>query len=108
MRKLYITPNIILSDDYIRVVHGERGDYVEFDKLDITWPLEYKFGEPSNNPEHYYDWLYPRGFPNIKIYHQRRTVKYADYKIGKYYISPGLLYNFKADDCLFSSNEMYQ
>lgn len=25
---------------------------------------------------------------NVKIYHQTKTVNYADYKIGKYYISP--------------------
>ena len=33
-----------------------------------------------------YDWLTIKGM-DIKVYHQKRTVNYADYKVGKYYVS---------------------
>ena len=38
---------------------------------------------------------------DIKIYYQLKTVKYADYKIGKYYISPEFILDFKDPEKLF-------
>lgn len=35
-----------------------------------------------------YIWLTVKGAPEVKIYLQRRTVSYADYVPGMYYISP--------------------
>lgn len=39
--------------------------------------------------------MIPEGHPDIKVYLQKKTVKYADYKIGKLYVAPDLLMNFQ-------------
>ena len=46
-----------------------------------------------------YFWLCPVDHENIKVYHQRATVSYADYKVGKYYVSP--------NDLSWESEELY-
>lgn len=53
--------------------------------------------ETSTSEDIYYYWL----FPDVKVYKQCKTVKYADYKIGYYYISPNELLNFKDPEKLF-------
>lgn len=45
--------------------------------------------------------MIPEGHPDIKVYLQKKTVKYADYKIGKLYVAPDLLMNFKDPERLF-------
>jgi len=45
------------------------------------------------NEDFYYFWLEPENRTE-KIYWQIKTVNYADYKIGYYYISPSLLKKF--------------
>jgi len=92
-KPLYLKDATKLSVGYNRVVHGERGDYVEFDEKDLCIKLYYKFKKQSKL-DIYYDWMIPVGHKDVKIYKQRKTVKYADYKVGKLYISPDLLSNF--------------
>lgn len=50
---------------------------------------------------HYYAWLYPEGDQFCKVYKQVRTVTYADYKIGFYYVSPDSFIDFKDPEKLF-------
>lgn len=38
---------------------------------------------------------------DIKVYHQLKTVAYAAYKVGKYYVSPDQFLNFKDPEQLF-------
>lgn len=101
---IYLKDGTLLAKSYRRIVHGERGDYVEFDKDDIIMPLLSKFNNDINKEtnDFYYYWLYPINHPNVKIYLQQKTVKYADYIVGKYYISPYLLKDFKDPEQLFS------
>jgi hypothetical protein len=49
----------------------------------------------------YYLWLHPINKSQYKVYYQLKTVKYADYKIGKYYISPEFIKDYKDPECLF-------
>jgi len=77
---------------YNRIVIGERGPYIEFDDINI-----YNSIIPSDQRWRLYSnvayYIERRTtIDNVKIYHQRLTVNYADYKIGKYYISPFDLY----------------
>jgi hypothetical protein len=70
-----------------RVVIGAHGPYIEFDESQCLIPLVVKEGQEwreEGSPK--YIWLYPVGFPDIKIYKQVRPVKYASYVVGKYYI----------------------
>jgi len=96
-RNLYFKDGVLFAEGYERVVHGGRGDYVELTKDQIVVELKSKFKQPlpesvSDEPFYYY-WLVPIGREE-KIYWQCRTVNYADYKIGFYYISPKLLLPF--------------
>ena len=104
-QKLYLKDKTLFANSFIRVVHGERGDYIELTKDQILLPLASKFynenWESKNSTDFYYYWLYPIGYPEIKVYKQCKTVKYADYKIGYYYISPSWLLDFKDPECLF-------
>lgn len=92
--------DILLAEGYSRVVIGDRGPYIEFDDHHINRSLifpvpEYHvfFEEFSSCCDH-----------KVFIYHQVKTVSYADYKPDKWYISPKLL---KTDDvdCCYSSDE---
>ena len=105
-------PDILFAKEFTRVVHGGRGDYVEFTREQIFPRLFYKFpseivyDEESqyivefdiNNFEKYtgfyYHWLYPEDSVDTKVYFQLRTVKYADYKLYHFYVSPDLFIDF--------------
>ena len=89
-----------IATSYTRVVEGERGNYVEFDKEELShdmleipnrqkWRLE-SFWEDKI----YYIWKQVIG-TNIKVYEQLKLVKYADYKIGMFYIDPNGLIGFE-------------
>ena len=111
---LYLKNNtdILFAKEFTRVVHGGRGDYVEFTREQILPRLFYKFpseivyDEESqyivefdiNNFEKYtgfyYHWLYPECSVDTKVYFQLRTVKYADYKLYHFYVSPDLFIDF--------------
>ena len=104
-QKLFLKDGTLFASEFERVVHGGRGDYIELTQEQIRLPLQSKFGNSNWNEEissdFYYYWLYPIGYPNVKVYKQCKIVKYADYKIGYFYISPSLLLNFKDPENLF-------
>ena len=77
-----------IAKGYKRIVIGDRGPYIEFgcnqlymEKLHIPKQRHVYFTEWRTNDE-----------SNTMVYHQKRTVKYAEYIIGLYYISPSDLY----------------
>ena len=82
-----------------RIVHGGRGDYVEFTSeqfrpLGTHIPPEQVWRKFSDVC--YYEELRTDG-DNVKVYYQKRTVDYADYKIGMYYVSPRDLLDFEIE-----------
>jgi hypothetical protein len=106
---------ILLAIGYNRIVYGDHGPYIEFDKHHIKCKLVSKFGQeldfdnPPRNTDYYYWWLMIPEISDVKIYFQLRDVKdlpnaptrddglphsfnrkegYADYKVGMYYVSP--------------------
>lgn len=94
---LLFKDGVPFASGYERVVHGGRGTYVEFLREQILVTLKSKFNtflpEKIDKQPFYYYYLIPEGRTE-KIYWQINTVKYADYKIGYYYISPSLLMPF--------------
>ena len=83
--------NRVLAGGYNRVVIGKRGPYVEFTTEQIQWD---SFYVPAIE---IYRWHDVRAFyvefrskceANVMLYYQKRTVAYADYKIGMCYIAP--------------------
>ena len=101
-QNIYLKNGTLFATGYNRIVHGGRGDYVEFEKEHIVQKLYSLFNnEPTDDLDIYYYWLYPESDRETKVYLQKKTVKYADYKIGKYYVSPYLLKDFKDPEQLF-------
>lgn len=89
---------------YRRIVYGDHGPYIEFERAQIQTGLRRKFNQPPP-PEAYYDWLEPVDGSVVKVYDQLRDVKhlpnppaggfrgnrsegYADYRPGFLYVSP--------------------
>jgi len=100
MYNLYFLDGTLFANDFERVVHGGRGDYVELTDQQIEVNLVSKFNQPLpdqvSDESFYYYWLVPEGRTE-KIYWQVNLVEYADYKKGYYYISPKLLKPFNEE-----------
>lgn len=100
---IYTLKGLQIATGFRRVVYGGRGAYVEFedrhmlqDNLVITGGSEWR-----SDPDHvlynkcYFILYNPRGEPATRVYYQRRVVDYADYVVGRWYISPIKLQDFK-------------
>lgn len=87
---LFTKSGLKVATSYERIVLGGRGPYVEFSDEQVVQsnfivPEDQKWRFTSSNS--YYN-EYRTIQDNVKIYHQKKTVDYADYKIGMWYISP--------------------
>lgn len=43
-QSIFLKDGTLFAEEFNRVVHGKRGDYVEFEKAQILLPLVSKFG----------------------------------------------------------------
>lgn len=98
---------VVFSYGYERIVYGDHGPYIEFLGTEIALKLINKFR--NNKPYVYYIWMHPVLYPDVKVYFQMKTVAnlrnaparedgkphrfnrtegYADYIVGRYYVSP--------------------
>lgn len=86
---LYTLKGTKLCENYDRIVIGDYGAFIEFSKpasrLVIEKGQEYRLTEQFKYVK--YNWVTVPDGSHIKIYHQRGTVTYADYQIGKFYVS---------------------
>lgn len=116
----YLPSGELFAKGYVRIVYGDHGPYLEFDKCNIKAKLRSKFNNKidlDNLPREdyskfYYYWLYPVSDPDIKVYLQIKPVTdlpnaprrpdhrpsafgrkegYADYRRGYIYIDPYML-----------------
>lgn len=75
-----------------RIVIGDYGPYIEFDSINANMDVIYEDPkEAYRSTDKYIDkvkYLWYTSTGKDKIYLQLRTVEYADYLIGKFYISP--------------------
>ena len=100
---LYSLGGLLLARGYARVVIGKRGPYVEFEAHHVNFddlhvPEEEEWRWTSSFG--YYCEYRSNDTCNVKIYLQKSFVDYADYIIGKYYISPFDLCTKTADNKL--------
>lgn len=103
-REFFSFGNTLIAIGYTRVVYGDHGPYVEFEKSNFVVDLIPKFNN-SCPLDAYYEWMTVKDSSDIKIYRQLRDVRnlpnppspgykgnrkegYADYLPGKYYVSP--------------------
>ena len=112
--KFYLNSDLF-AYGYNRIVYGDHGPYIEYERYHIKIELLSKFGgeidyeDIPDNPRYYYVWMYPIGYYKVKVYFQLKTVKnlpnapkrndgkpsrfnrkegYADYRISKFYVDP--------------------
>ena len=89
--KFYTKSGTPIAEGYERIVIGERGPYVEFtdqqvmgENLDVPENQIWRF----HNDKCYYHEFRSKDESFVKVYHQKKIVNYADYKVGLLYISP--------------------
>jgi len=94
-KKLYSLDGTLIANDYNRIVIGDYGAFIEFKKeqvvkenIKVKKGQEYRINDPKYNNNVKYYWLTAKDNSNIKIYYQKRTVPYADYKPEMFYVSP--------------------
>lgn len=85
----------LIANGYNRIVVGDYGAFVEIrpdqilrDALKVAPGQEYRVNDPRFRDRVKYFWYTAKDRSGVKIYFQQKTVTYADYKIGMYYISP--------------------
>ena len=90
--KVFTSSGELIANDYERVVYGGRGAYVEFSSLQLNRSNMYvprkqswRMDSPEWRDKVYYD-EYRTKEDHTKVYHQKKLVDYADYKIGFWYI----------------------
>jgi hypothetical protein len=91
--ELYDLKGNKISNGYNRIVIGDYGAFIEIDvdhmltnNLKVAPGQEYRFTEQYKNVK--YHWYCLKNNEDIKIYYQRHTVNYADYKVDMFYIAP--------------------
>src|ERR1035441_5172486 len=99
--RLFTRSGTLVADGYLRVVVGGSGPYIEFQTVwqsHMRVPAEelYRF----NDPHVYYAEYRSHDKSDVKIYWQKKTVDYADYRVGRYYISPFDLVDGEAKDLI--------
>jgi len=121
--KQFFIKNNLFAIGYNRIVYGDHGPYIEFEKSDIKCKLVNRVGLEVNElldeyTASYYIWLTPNYDPTVKMYWQIKPVTnlrnapiredglpsafnrvegYADYKRNKYYVNP---FNFDKEKVL--------
>jgi hypothetical protein len=91
--KIYSLENTLISNSYNRIVVGDYGAFIEISEYDIIKDnIKIKEGQEYRYSERYslckYYWLTAKDNSDVKIYHQKNKVSYADYIPNMYYISP--------------------
>jgi len=86
----HTTNGLVVAHGYKRIVIGQRGPYIEFtneqikhDNIFIPDSQEWRL---TDKRIYYHEWRTKKDY--VKLYYQRKTVKYADYRIGLWYVSP--------------------
>lgn len=91
---IYTASGDLICYGYERIVIGDYGAFIEYTQEQANSDIyiiqpgqEYRINDPRYSKNVKYNWLTIEG-SDLKIYQQKKTVSYADYKPGKYYISP--------------------
>ena len=91
---LYSPLGTTIATGYTRIVVGDYGAFIEFSKKQaIKDNLKIQSGQefrtyPKYKDKVKYIWLTARDDSAIKVYYQKRTVTYADYRAEMLYVSP--------------------
>ena len=81
---LTTSTGLVVAVGFLRVVIGGRGPYVEF----CDSQVERNNLRGVSVAHYYYDEWRTTDSANLKLYHQKKRVDYADYLPGMWYASP--------------------
>ncbi len=91
----YTLKGMKIATGYNRIVIGDYGAFIEFtpeqickESLCVKPGQEFRINDPQFADRVKYHWLTAKDRSDIKVYFQQKTVTYADYLPGMYYISP--------------------
>ena len=89
---------VAFAKDFNRVVVGDRGSYFEFEtehliKENVFIPTDAQWRITPKYWKNVYYYEYRTTVGNLKLYYQRKTVTYADYIVGKWYVSTEVAYS---------------
>lgn len=85
--------NTPICEKYDRIVIGDYGAFIEFsdsiysNNFVIQQGQEYRIDDPKYRNNVKYIWLTINDESHVKIYFQKKSVLYADYKPKKFYVS---------------------
>lgn len=92
---LYTLAGDKVANLYSRIVIGDYGAFIEIpdnaiikDALIIQPGQEYRLAAPRFAENVKYIWYTDRQKTGAKFYYQKKTVEYADYRVGRWYVSP--------------------
>lgn len=92
--KLETRSGTVIASGYNRIVIGDYGAFVEFSRaqanarhLKIKEGQSYRIEDPRYAEHVKYLWLTADDDSDVKVYDQKRSVEYADYKPGMLYVS---------------------
>lgn len=78
-----------------KYVCGDYGIFLEINNQSIVKQnivvkkgQEYRINDPKYSEHVKYQWFSPKNGADVKLYFQQKGVAYADYKPGKWYVSP--------------------
>ena len=99
IEEIRTTKGIPIARGFLRIVHGQRGAYVEIpDNLIIRESLHIPDNATWREDDKYRGKVYYieyRSTDGVKFYYQKRYVDYADYLPGMWYVSPKDLQDFE-------------
>ena len=85
----------LICTDIERIVIGDYGAFIEIapehmvlDNLKVKEGQEFRINDEKYNSHVKYHWYTAKDNSDCKVYFQQKTVTYADYNPGMYYISP--------------------
>jgi len=91
---LYSIDGTQICNGYNRIVIGDYGAFVELldnqmilDNIIVKMGQEYRINDERYSKNCKYEWYTLTDNSDIKLYKQKRTVKYADYKPKMWYVS---------------------
>jgi len=88
-RSLFTKSGLQIARSFVRVIVGKRGMYLEINEMQIikeNIKIPKKEEWRIDDVRVYYIEYRTKDSSNVKVYFQKRIVRYADYQVGMYYV----------------------
>lgn len=92
---LFTHEGTLIANGYRAIVIGDYGAFIEIapeqmvkDAIVVERGQEYRIFDPQYREHCKYHWYTAKDNSHVKLYFQQKTVDYADYKVGMWYVSP--------------------